>query len=76
MTIYNNYLWKDPFSPFSLITKEHSFYKKVLHPLLTSFTKPQEGKKVAHSSQEYSMLMLLNALLGYSQNSGPHLLER
>ena len=76
MIIYNNYLRKDPFSPFSQITKEHSFYKKVLHPLLTSFTKPQEGKKVAHSSQEYSMVMLLNALLGYSQNSGPHLLER
>jgi hypothetical protein len=72
---YKKYLRKDPFSSFSQLTIDHFFYKKVLIPILNSLVKPKESERIEHSSQEYSIVMFLNALLGYSQNTGPQILE-
>jgi hypothetical protein len=76
MANYTNCLRKDPFSSFSQLTIDATFYKKILNPIINTLVKPLERKRIQHSSQEYSITMFLNALLGCSQNIGPQILER
>ena len=76
MSNYTNCLRKDPFSSFSQLNIDLPFYKNVLVPILNALIKPLEGKRIEHSSQEYSMTMFIDALLGYSQNIGPQILEQ
>ncbi len=75
MPVYNTYLRKDPFSSFSQLTTNPSFYKNVLNPILLSFSKPIQGHGTEHLSPEYSIAMFINALLGYSPNVGTQILE-
>jgi len=76
MAKYINYLRKDPFSPFSQLNIEPSFYKKVMGPIINGLYKPLNHQKTEHFSQEYALTIFLDALMGYSQNSGPQILER
>ena len=75
MTKYNNYLRKDPFSPFSQLNIEPKFYKNILVPIINSFAEPYQDKRTEHSSEEFSLVMFLNALLGYSPNTGTQIME-
>ena len=75
MSLYKNYLRKDPFSSFSQLNINPSFYKNVLDPILQSFSKPIHGHGTEHLSSEYSIAMFINALLGYSPNVGTQILE-
>jgi hypothetical protein len=75
MANYTNWLRKDPFSSFSQLNIDLPFYKNVLLPILNALIKPLEGDRIKHSSQEYSITMFIDALLGYSQNVGPQILE-
>jgi hypothetical protein len=76
MAKYKNYLRKDPFSPFSQLNIDPKFYKNLLVPIIKSFTVPRQDKRIEHSSEEFSITMLLNALLGYSPNTGTQIMER
>jgi hypothetical protein len=76
MAKYTNYLRKDPFSSFSQLHIDPSFYKKVVVPIINALNKPLKSQRIEHSSQEYSITTILGALLGYSQNTGPQILER
>lgn len=76
MTKYNNYLRKDPFSSFSQLNIEPFFYKNVLVPIIKSLYNPIQNQNTAHLYQEYSITTFINALLGYSQNTGTQILER
>ena len=76
MAKYKNYLRKDPFSPFSQLNIDPKFYKNLLVPIIKSFTVPGQDKRIKHSSEEFSITMFLNALLGYSPNTGTQIMER
>jgi len=76
MVKYKNYLRKDPFSPFSQVNIEQKFYKNILVPIIKSFAEPHQDKRSKHSSEEFSITMFLNALLGYSPNTGTQIMER
>lgn len=76
MAKYKNYLRKDPFSPFSQLNIDSKFYKNIVFPILNSFSKSEEENGTKHSSEEYSITMFLNALLGFSPNTGSQILER
>jgi len=76
MTKYINYLRNDPFSPFSQLNIDAKFYKNILVPIIKSFAEPHQDKRIEHSSEEFSITMFLNALLGYSPNTGTQILER
>jgi len=75
MSLYRNYLLNDPFSSFSQLNIDQAFYKKIVIPLLSSFSKPLRGHGTEHRSEEFSIVMFLNALLGYSPNQGSQVLE-
>lgn len=75
MTVYKNYLRNDPFSSFSQLNIDQSFYKKIVTPLLNSFSKSLEGHGTEHRCEEFSIILFLNALLGYSPNQGSQILE-
>ena len=47
-----------------------------MFPILNSFFKSEEENGIKHSSEEYSITMFLNALLGFSPNIGSQILER
>ena len=76
MAKYKNYLRKDPFSPFSQLNIDPMFYKNILVPIIKSFAKPSQDKRVEYSSEEFSITMFLNALFGYSPNTGTQIMER
>jgi len=76
MSKYINCLRKDPFSPFSQLYADPSFYKKVVGPIINGLNRPLNHQKREHRSQEYALTILLDALMGYSQNAGPQILER
>jgi len=76
MVKYKNYLRKDPFSPFSQLNIDPKFYKNILVPIIKSFAEPDQDKSIKHSSEEFSITMFLNALLGYSPNTGTQIMER
>jgi len=76
MAKYKNYLRKDPFSPFSQLNIDSKFYKNIVFPILNSFSKSEQENGTKHSSEEYSITMFLNALLGFSPNTGSQILER
>lgn len=76
MAKYKNYLRKDPFSPFSQLNIDPKFYKNILVPIIKSFAEPGQDKRIEHSSEEFSITMFLNALLGYSPNTGTQIMER
>lgn len=75
MTKYNNYLRNDPFSPFSQVNIDAKFYKNLLVPIIKTFSVPGKGERSKHSSEEFSVTMLLNALSGYSPNTGTQIME-
>ncbi len=75
MSVYKNYLSKDSFSSFSQLNIDQPFYKMILIPLLGSISKPVEGRGTEHKSEEFSILMFLNALLGYNPNQGSQVLK-
>jgi hypothetical protein len=76
MTKYNNYLRNDPFSPFSQLNIDQKFYKNLLVPIIKSFAVFGQDKRIKHSSEEFSITMFLNALLGYSPNTGTQIMEQ
>ena len=76
MSIYKNYLPKDPFSPFSQLNIDSRFYKNIMVPVIKSFSKPVQDNGNKHSSEEFSIAMFLNALLGFIPNTGTEILER
>lgn len=76
MTKHNNYLRKDPFSPFSQVNIDGKFYKNLLDPIIKSLSMPGKDKKSKHSSQEFAITMLLNGLRGFSPNLGTQIMER
>jgi len=76
MAKYKNYLRKDPFFPFSQLNIDPKFYKNILVPIIKSFSEPAKYERNEHSSEEFSITMFLNALLGYSPNTGTQILER
>ena len=76
MAKYKNYLRKDPFFPFSQLNIDPMFYKNILVPIIKSFAKPGQDKRIKHTSEEFSITMFLNALLGYSPNMGTQIMER
>lgn len=76
MTKYKNYLRKDPFSPFSQLNMDSIFYKNLLFSIINSFIIPTQESRIKHSGEEYSITMFLNALLGFSPNTGSQIMER
>ena len=76
MVKYKNYLRKDPFSPFYQLNIDIKFYKNILVPIIKSFSEPAKYERNEYSSEEFSITMFLNALLGYSPNMGTLLLIR
>jgi hypothetical protein len=53
-----------------------SVYKNYLrNDPFSSFSKPLEGHGTEHKCEEFSIIMFLNALLGYSPNQGSQILE-
>ncbi len=75
MTKYNNYLRNDPFSPFSQLNIDAKFYKNLLVPIIKTFTLQGKDERSKHSSEEFSITMFLNALFGYSPNTGSQIME-
>ena len=76
MTKYKNYLRKNPFFPFSQLNIDPKFYKNIVVPIIKSFAEPGQDKRIEHSGEEFSIIMFLNALLGYSPNTGTQIMER
>lgn len=72
----NNYLWKNPRSSFSQLNMGTRFNKKFLVYIIKSFCKPIRTRYDGHSSEEFPIVTLFNALVGNSQRTGTQILNR
>ena len=75
MSSKNNYLWKNPRSSFSQLNIGARFNKKFLVYLIKSFCKPVRKRYDGHSSEEFPIVTLFNALVGNSQRTGTQILN-
>ena len=76
MSSKNNYSWKNPSSSFSQLNMESKFNKNFLESIIKYFSKPVRKRFDGHSSEEFPIITLFNALTGYSQRTGTQILER
>ena len=76
MTSKNNYLWKNPSSSFSQLNMGAKFNKNFLVKIIKSFSKPIRKRYDGHSSEEFPIVTLFNALVGNSQRLGTQILNR
>ncbi|MHA1343411.1 MAG: hypothetical protein ACTSQG_05460 [Promethearchaeota archaeon] len=72
----NNYLWKNPYSSFSQLNMDAKFNKNFLVQIIKSFSKPIRKRYDGHSSEEFPIVTLFNALVGNSQRTGTQILNR
>ncbi|MHA1149859.1 MAG: hypothetical protein ACTSR8_16610 [Promethearchaeota archaeon] len=72
----NNYLWKNPSSSFSQLNMDAKFNKNFLVQIIKSFCKPIRKRYDGHSSEEFPIVTLFNALVGNSQRTGTQILNR
>ncbi|MHA1150202.1 MAG: hypothetical protein ACTSR8_18375 [Promethearchaeota archaeon] len=72
----NNYLWKNPSSSFSQLNMGAKFNKNLLVKIIKSFSKPKRKRYDGHSSEEFPIVTLFNALVGNSQRVGTQILNR
>jgi len=76
MTNKNNHLWKNPSSSFSQLNMGAKFNKNFLVKIIKSFSKPIRKRYDGHSSEEFPIVTLFNALVGNSQRTGTQILNR
>ena len=76
MTSKNNYLWKNPSSSFSQLNMGAKFNKNFLVKIIKSFCMPRRKRYDGHSSEEFPIVTLFNALVGNSQRTGTQILNR
>ena len=76
MTSKNNYFWKNPSSSFSQLNMGAKFNKNFLVKIIKSFSKPTRSRYDGHSSEEFPIVTLFNALVGNSQRTGTQILNR
>ncbi len=76
MSSKNNYLWKNPSSSFSQLNMGAKFNKNLLVKIIKSFCKPIRKRYDGHSSEEFPIVTLFNALVGNSQRTGTQILNR
>ena len=76
MTNKNNYLWKNPCSSFSQLNMGAKFNKNLLVKIIKSFCKPIRKRYDGHSSEEFPIVTLFNALVGNSQRTGTQILNQ
>ncbi len=72
----NNYLWKNPRSSFSQLNMDAKFYKNILVKIIKSYCKPRRERYDGHSSEEFPIVTLFNALTRNSQRTGTQILNR
>lgn len=75
MSSKNNYLWKNPSTSFSQLNMGTRFNKNLLVYIIKSFCKPIRKRYDGHSSEEFPIVTLFNALLGNSQRTGTQILN-
>jgi len=71
----NNYLWKNPSSSFSQLNLDTRFHKNFLVKIIKSFCKPTRKRYDGHTSEEFPIVTLFNALVGNSQRTGTQILN-
>ncbi|MHA1294412.1 MAG: hypothetical protein ACTSQJ_17350 [Promethearchaeota archaeon] len=76
MTGKNNHFWKNPCSSFSQLNMGAKFNKKLLVKIIKSFCKPIRKRYDGHSSEDFPIVTLFNALVGNSQITRTQILER
>jgi hypothetical protein len=76
MSSKNNYLWKNPNTSFSQLNMGAKFNKNFLEYIINSFSKPRRKRYDGHSSEEFPIVTLFNALMGNSQRTGTQILDR
>lgn len=76
MSSKNNYLWKPPYSSFSQLNMDAKFNKNFLLQIIKTFSKPIRKRYDGHSSEEFPIVTLFNALVGNSQRTGTQILNR
>jgi len=76
MSNKNNYFWKNPSSSFSQLNMGTGFNKKLLIYIVKSFCKPIRKRYDGHTSEEFPIVTLFNALVGNSQRTGTQILNR
>jgi len=76
MTYLNNYFWKKPSSSFSQLNMGAKFNKNLLVKIIKSYCKPRRKRYDGHSSEEFPIVTLFNALVGNSQRTGTQILNR
>ena len=76
MTNKNNHLWKNPCSSFSQLNMDTKFYKNFFIKIIKSYCKPKRERYDGHSTEEFPIVTLFNALVGNSQRTGTQILNR
>ena len=76
MSTKNNYFWTNPSSSFSQLNMGAKFNKNLLVKIIKSYCKPRRKRYDGHSSEEFPIVTLLNALMGNSQRTGTQILNR
>jgi len=72
----NNYFRKNPYSSFSQLNMDATFYKNLLVKIIKSYCKPRRERYDGHSSEKFPIVTLFNALIGNSQRAGTQILNR
>ncbi|MHA1252237.1 MAG: hypothetical protein ACTSRP_19785 [Candidatus Helarchaeota archaeon] len=72
----NNYLWKNPYFSFSKLNMDAKFNKNFLVQIIKSFSEPIRKRYDRHSSEEFPIVTLFNALIGNNQRTGTQILNQ
>lgn len=76
MTNKNNYFCKIPLTSFSQLNMGAKFNKNFLVQIINTLSKPIRRRYDGHSSEEFPIVTLFNALVGNSQRTGTQILNR